>query len=259
MCSSHIVRTALAGATPPPAVAELAPTVTFAGFRHVADLTHALTPDFPVFPFYQPWEMKRLAAVENEGFAAFELRVAEHTGTHVDAPCHFYADGICVDALAAGRLVAPLVVVSIAERAARDDDALLLPDDIVAWERAHGRIPAGAVVAMHSGWESRVGDAARFLNADAAGVMHHPGVGPEAAALLVHERGVAAVGVDTISLDLGASTTYDAHLAVLGAGLYGLENLANLTRVPPAGATLVVGAPKHQGGTGGPARVLALF
>jgi kynurenine formamidase len=264
MCSSHILRTALAGATPPPPVAELGPDVRLADaggapFRRVADLTHVLAPGFPVFPFYQPWAMRALARVENEGFSANELCMTEHVGTHIDAPCHFFADGVCVDALDASRLVAPLVVISIAGRAEGDHDAMLLADDVRAWERAHGRIPRGAVVAMHSGWESRIGDAARFLNADASGVMHHPGVSGEAAELLVHERGVAGVAVDTISLDFGASSTYDAHRTILGGGCFGLENVAHLDQVPPAGATLVVGAPKHQGGTGGPTRLLALF
>jgi kynurenine formamidase len=136
---------------------------------------------------------------------------------------------------------------------------VLLPDDLLRWERAHGRIPAGAVVAVHSGWEARLDEPGAFLNADAAGVMHHPGMSAEAAGLLVRERGVAGAAVDTLSLDFGASTTYDAHRVLLGAGCYALESVANLARVSPGGATLVVGAPKHAGGSGGPTRLLALF
>ena len=261
MCSPDVVRTALAGATPRQ---ELAPTVRLAGdggapFRRVMDLTHTLSASFPVFPFYKPFAMRSLAMVEREGFGAYELCYAEHTGTHVDAPAHFVAGGASIDALAVSRFLAPLVVVSIVDRAARDDDAILTVDDLTEWERRHGRIPDGAVVAVHSGWEERLSDPARFANADAMGVMHHPGIGREAAEWLVNERAITGAAVDTLSLDIGASTTYDAHVVLLGAGKYGLENVANLGSVPPSGATLIVGAPKHEGGTGGPARLIALF
>lgn len=263
MCSSEVVRAALVGAAPANAD-EISPAVRFAhkggpAFRHVADLTHTLSPRFPVFPFYEPFAMRELAAVERSGYGANELRYAEHTGTHLDAPCHFVAGGVTTDQLPVSRLLAPLVVVSIAERVARDEDALLVPDDLIAWERRHGRIPDGAVVALHTGWESRTGDPARFLNADASGVMHSPGIGGEAAEWLVRERSIAGAGIDTLSLDFGPSATYDAHRALLGAGKYGLECIARLAEVPPCGATLVVGAPKHEGGTGGPARLLALY
>jgi kynurenine formamidase len=261
MCSPDVVRTALAGATPQQ---DVAPTVRLADdggapFRRVMDLTHTLSSRFPVFPFYEPFAMRSLATVEREGFCANELRYAEHTGTHIDAPAHFVSGGAGIDALEVSRFLAPLVVVSLAERAGRDHDAFLTVDDLAAWERRHGRIPAGAVVAVHSGWEERLAEPARFCNADEKGVMHHPGFGREAAEWLVNERVITGAAVDTLSLDIGASTTYDAHTVLLGAGKYGLENVANLGHVPPSGATLIVGAPKHEGGTGGPARLIALF
>lgn len=235
------------------------PPDALARLRRVCDLTHTLTPDFPVFPAYRPFRSTRLFSVEADGFSAGEVAYAEHTGTHLDAPAHFYADGATADLLPVDRFVAPLAVVSIAERAARDEDALLTVDDLAAWERRHGRIPAGAVVALHSGWEARLGEPGRFLNAEASGVMHAPGFSREAAEFLVHERNAAAAATDTLSLDFGPSTTYDAHKVLLGAGRYGLENVACLDRVPPSGAVIVVGGPKHAGGTGGPARLLALY
>lgn len=264
MCSPDVIHT-IHAASPsrldPPdhePAARLAPEL-LAGLRHVRDLTHTLSPDFPVFPHYAPFRVRPLTTVERDGVAAGELRFAEHTGTHLDAPAHFFASGATAEHLPVESLVAPLVVVSIAERAARDDDAVLTPDDLWAWERRHGRIPAGAVVAVHSGWESRLHEPGRYLNADAAGVLHSPGIGREAAAFLVEEREIAGAATDTLSLDRGASTEYEAHRVLLGAGKYGLENVAALGRVPPAGAVLVVGAPKHAGATGGPARLLALY
>jgi len=68
----------------------------------------------------------------------------------------------------------------------------------------------------------------------------------------------AVIGVDTLSLDPGNSTDFAVHYAWLPTGRYGIENLANLDRLPASGATVFVGAPKHRGGTGGPARVIAI-
>jgi kynurenine formamidase len=224
----------------------------------VADLTHVATPTFPVFPGNIPLAIRTVRTIPANGYYANELTLNEHTGTHMDAPAHFAATGPTADRLPPELFVAPLAVVDITERAARDPDAQLTVDDIRAWERRHGRLRRGSFVAMYSGWERRVGDPARFLNMDASGTMHFPGIHPEAAAFLLAEREIVGVGVDTLSLDFGASTTFGTHVAILPAGRYGLENLANLGTVHPARATLVVGGPKHLGASGGPARVLAL-
>jgi kynurenine formamidase len=227
------------------------------GFRQVIDLTHPFSPQLPVYPAYKPIQVRPRFAIGKDGFAANEVTFDEHTGTHVDAPAHFVAAGQTSDRLAADRLVAALAVISIADRAARDPDALVTVDDVLAWEKRYGRLPPGAVIAMDAGWGTRANSSERFLNADAKGVMHTPGWSEEAARFLVAQRDISAVGVDTLSLDGGAAQKFVAHLAILGAGKYGVELLANLRDVPPSGATVIVGAMKHQG-TGGPARVLAL-
>jgi kynurenine formamidase len=183
----------------------------------------------------------------------------EHTGTHVDAPVHFVAGAVSADRLPADRLIAPLAVITIAGRAAKDPDTLVSAEDVLQWEKRYGRIPAGAFVAMHSGWDAHVDDANRFFNRDAKGTMHAPGFSEAAARFLVAERDISGVGVDTLSLDAASAQKFVAHLAILGAGKYGIEMLTNLSRVPASGATIVVGAPKHEGATGGPARVLALM
>jgi kynurenine formamidase len=135
---------------------------------------------------------------------------------------------------------------------------MLVPEDLAAWEKQHGRIPPGALVAMHSGWDQRVGTVERFLNRDAKGVMHAPGFSEAAARFLVQERDIVGAGVDTLSLDPAAAQKFAAHLVLLGAGKYGVELMANLGAVPPAGATVIVGGPKHEGASGGPVRVLAV-
>ena len=241
-----------------PVEAQQKPVRVPKGFRDVVDLTHPFSPSLPVYPGYNPIRVRPRFAIARDGFSANEVTFDEHTGTHVDAPSHFVAGAAAADRLPADRLIAPLIVISIAARAAKDADALVTVDDVLEWEKRNGRIPAGAFVAAHSGWDARIGNAERFLNRDNTGTLHAPGFGEPAARFLVTERDICGVGVDTLSLDAGAARKFVAHLAILGAGKYGVEMLANLGSIPPSGATVIVGAPKHEGATGGPARVLAL-
>lgn len=239
---------AAAASLPMPAMAQAA--------RTVVDMTHTLTADFPTYFGDQQFFETQLFNWSEHMFNLKEIRVNEHTGTHMDAPLHFSADGLSVDAIAPERLVCPLCVVDIRAKAAENADAQVTPDDLAGWIAAHGPIPAGACVAMNSGWGPLLRDA-RFRGLDGEGRMHFPGFHIEAAQMLI-EADVAGLAVDTLSLDHGPSADFAAHYAWLPTGRWGIENLANLDAVPAAGATLVVGAPKHAGGTGGPARVLTL-
>lgn len=223
------------------------------------DLTHTLTAEFPRWPGYSPFEVQNSHNYAQHGFFANAWHIHEHSGTHVDAPLHFSTKGWSAAEIRAEALVAPVVVVDIRSRARRDPAAEVRVEDIKAWEKKHGRVSAGAAVLMWSGWEDRAVDQAAFLNYDGKGVMHFPGFSPEAAEFLVKERSVVGIGVDTISLDHGPSTDFGAHFAVLPANRWGIENLANLGKVPPRGATLFVGVPRVKGASGGPARVLAVW
>src|SRR5262249_4077971 len=127
-----------------------------------------------------------------------------------------------------------------------------------AWEARNGRLADGCCVAMHSGWARHLGDAAKYTGKDAAGVFHFPGFAPDAAEWLIRERRVVGLAVDTLSLDHGPSKALKTPYWGLPSGRGGLENVANPDRVPPAGATLVVGNAKVKNATGGPARLLAL-
>ena len=222
----------------------------------VEDLTHTYDADFPTY-FGKPGiSAEQTFNFAEHGFNLMTLTVNEHTGTHIDAPLHFSADGASVDAVAVGDLVAPLCVVDIAARAVDDADAQVTPDDLKAWIAANGPIPDGACVALHSGWAAKV-DSDAFRGFDGK-KQHYPGFHVEAAQMLIEETGARSIGVDTLSLDHGPSADFATHYAWLPTGRFGIENLANLDRMPAAGATIVVGAPKHRGGTGGPARILAL-
>jgi kynurenine formamidase len=256
MLSRRSFFTAAAGA----GAAALAPLGAPAALAHghgtVEDLTHTYGPDFPTYFGAPGISTEQNFNFADNGFNLMTLTVNEHTGTHIDAPLHFSADGASVDEIPVGDLVAPLCVVDIAARAAEDADAQLTPDDLRAWIATHGPIPEGACVALHSGWAAKVGsDAFRGFDGEK---QHYPGFHVEAAQMLIEETGARSIASDTLSLDHGPSADFATHYAWLPTGRFGIENLAGLDRVPASGATIVIGAPKHRGGTGGPARIFAL-
>ncbi len=273
MCAPRIVQLARDGADPAPrptrrtllgaaglaalAVAVTAPSATARG-GSVVDLTHPLGSNTPVWPGNPPLATMPVAWHELGVPDHNAIALWEHTGTHVDAPLHRAQRTSAVDALSATELVAPLIVIDISAKAAVDVDATVTVDDIDAFEQIYGRIPERAFVAMYSGWECRLAVPAAFVNLDAYGTSHAPGFSADAAEYLVAQRDIVGAGVDTLSLDPAADHEYGAHIAFLGAGRYGVEMLNNLGAVPPTGATVVVGASKYVGGTGGPCRVLAL-
>lgn len=236
-----------------------AATVRRTTFRNVLDLTHVLGTQFPLFPGAAPFRIQQAVSHDKDGYYGSILTYWEHSGTHMDAPVHFAPNGLFVDQLKVENLVVPAVVINITDKVRRDPDAVVTPDDIRAWERRYGRIPDNAAVLMASGWGARAGSVEAFRNTDSSGVMHFPGFGKEAIDFLLTERRIAGIGVDTLSLDHGPSTTFAVHYTLLPTNRWGLENLANLELIPPSGATLFVGAPKIAAGSGGPTRVMAVW
>jgi len=226
--------------------------------RHgLRDLTYPLTTSFPAFTPGEEAVRRTVATIEANGYYMQEWRIIEHIGTHVDAPGHFTAGGRLSPELRPSELVVPAVVIDIADRAARDPDTTVTVGDIRAFERRHGRIPSNAAVLMYSGWGAKVGDADAYRGTDANGTLHFPGFGPDACEWLLRHRGIRSLGVDTLSIDPGNSTTFETHLILTGADRYGLENLADLNRIPARGSTIVVGLIPYQDGSGGQARVFA--
>ncbi len=225
-------------------------------FGRVVDLTHTLTPDFPTGSGRRQLTMERTATRPPDAWNMYRWHLDEHTGTHLDAPWH-KSSGLSADRIAAADLVGPLAVIDLRRKAAENADAELTPDDLKAWESQHGRLPAGSIVAMCSGWDAHV-RTARFRNADDHGALHTPGFHVEAVEWLLAGRDVKGIVVDTLSLDRGLSADFPVHVRWLGSNRWGLECAANLGALPPAGATIVVGGPKIAGASGGPSRVFAL-
>ncbi len=226
------------------------------GHDGIKDLTHTLHPDFPTYGGDPGFAADQVFTFAENGYNLLNLSINEHTGTHIDAPLHFSEDGHSVDELPVEALIAPLCVIDIAARAADDADTTVTPDDLRAWIAANGEIPVGACVAMHSGWAAKVAtDGYRNFDGTA---QHYPGFHVEAANMLIEETGAASIAVDTLSLDPGNSADFATHYAWLPSNRFGIENVANLDQLPAAGANIFIGAPKFAGGTGGPARIIAM-
>ena len=226
-------------------------------WRRLVDLSHEFREDFPVFPGAPPSSRRTAVTIAANGFYGQVWTIWEHTCTHMDVPAHFIEGGRTSPEMTLRELVAPIVVVDVSRRAAREPDTVVTPEDLGRFERRHGRIPRGAVVAMYSGWEARAGSVEAYRNTDATGTMRFPGFGKEAVEWLLERRRIRGIGVDTMSLDRGSSSTFDVHLTVLGADRYGVENLRNLRAIPPRGATLVLGLIPWREGSGGPCRAFA--
>jgi len=229
--------------------------------RRVLDLTHVLREGFPTFnPATDPRVGREtIRTIERDGFYAQRWSFGEHSGTHMDAPGHFIRDARLTPAIRPAELIAPAVVIDVSRRARRDPDTAVEVADLRRFERRYGRIPRGALVFMDSGWDERADDADEFRNPDAQGVLHFPGFSGEAVEWLLARRRIRGLGVDTASLDPGESTTFAAHINLLGADRYGIEGLANLRRLPREGSEVIVGVVPWQAGSGGPCRVLATY
>jgi kynurenine formamidase len=203
----------------------------------VVDLTRPLDERTVLWPGSVPFEASGPAEYDEDGFWWRDLSLPEHAGTHLDAPRHRVPDGASVADIPAERLVRPALRIDAG-------DGGLGAADVEAWEAVHGRVQEGAAVLLRTGWDSDP--------------LAAPGYRGDAAELLV-ERGVAGLGIDTLSVDAGDSSDFPVHRTTLPAGLWHLEGLTGLEAVPPTGATIVVGALKLPGGSGTPARVLALL
>ena len=223
------------------------------------DLTHIFRVGAPMFPGVPRPSRETFVTIPANGFYGQIWNFWEHTGTHLDVPAHFIVGGRTTPQLTLDELMAPIAVIDISERAAHEPDTVVTIDDLRHYERAYGRIRRGSLVAMNSGWDARAGSEAAYRNADALGTMHFPAWSADAVEWLIGERRIGAIGVDTLSLDPGNATAFVAHVALLAANRFGIENLANLGRIPPEGATAFVGVIPWEEGSGGPARVVATW
>jgi kynurenine formamidase len=232
----------------------------------IVDLTWA----FDAKTLYWPnspsaFELRQLSHGHTPGgffYAANSFCAPEHGGTHLDAPIHFAEARRTVEEIPVESLIARAVVVDVEAQSAANPDYRLTIEDLARWEGRHGRIARGSIVLLRTGWGKRYPDRKAYFGDDRPGAtdaLHFPSYGMEAARILVEERGVAALGIDTASIDYGQSSDFPVHRVAAAANVVGLENLANLHLLPERGAWIIALPMKIAGGSGGPVRVVALL
>ena len=224
----------------------------------VVDLTQPLGPDTVLWPGSTPFEATTRSDPRTSGSYARDLRLPEHSGTHLDAPSHFAPGSAHAADIPAERLVAPCAVLDVRAECREDSAFTLERAAVEAAERRDGPIEQGSAVLLWTGWEDRRADPASYLGGPTEADLRFPGFGPGAAEALL-ERDAVGLGTDTLGIDPGHARDFPVHHLALGAGLWHLEGLVNLGALPARGATLIVGALKLVEGSGTPARVLALL
>jgi kynurenine formamidase len=231
----------------------------------LVDLTYTFDEQTIYWPTAQPFKWEKESWGQSAGgywYTVARYAASEHGGTHLDAPIHFGESKAAMDEIPLTRLVGPAVILDVRQACEKDADYRVTLNDVTAWEKDHGPIPAGAIVIAHTGWGRFWPDKKRYLGTDKPGDvanLHFPGFSREAAEFLANQRQIDAVGIDTPSIDYGQSKDFIVHQVLNGANIYGLENVAHLERVPPTGATILALPMKIKGGTGGPVRLLALL
>ena len=231
----------------------------------VIDLTYSFDDKTIYWPTAKPFTWEKEAWGQSTGgywYTAARYSASEHGGTHLDAPLHFGEGKQAADEIPVAKLISPAVVINIAEACAKDADYQLTVEDITKWESQNGHIPDASIVLIHTGWGKFWGDKKQYLGTDAPGDttnLHFPGISQAAAKLLAEQRKIDAIGIDTASIDYGQSKDFITHQILYGANIYGLENVANLEKLPVTGATLIALPMKIKGGTGAPVRIIAIL
>jgi kynurenine formamidase len=241
------------------------------GAVEVIDLTQPLSESTPIIqlppPFANtpPLKMHEISTYDERGPGWYWnwFEAGEHLGTHLDAPIHWITgkDLHDVSQVPPRNLVGPASVIDRTADAAADPDFLLEVDHIRAFESEHGPLPPGGWLLYRTGWDARAHDQAQFLNADDTG-PHTPGLSVECARWLADEAPIVGLGVETVGTDAGRAHSFEpafpCHTFLMGANKYGLTQLANLSKLPPTGAVLIVAPLRIVGGSGSPCRALAL-
>jgi kynurenine formamidase len=228
------------------------------------DLTHPFNEQSVYWPTAETFTKTEVFHGHTDGgwfYSAYNLSAAEHGGTHMDSPIHFAEGALTTDKVPLKQLIGPGFVIDVSRQAAADVDYLVTAADIEAFEASHGKIPAGAIVLLNTGRAGLYADREAYMGtaergAEAVAKLHFPGLGADGAALLV-ARSIAAVGLDTPSIDRGQSTDFAAHVELMTHNIPAFENVADMSALPATGSTVVALPMKIEGGSGGPLRIVA--
>lgn len=243
---------------------EISPAALFAGGKWI-DLTYSFSSETLYWPTADRFRFDTVfKGTTPAGFyyEAYNFCAAEHGGTHLDAPVHFAKGKWATDEIPADRLTGEAVVIDVADSALKNPDYQIRIADIASWEETHGMIPKNAYVFFRTGYGRFYPDALKYLGTDERGTsavakLHFPGIHPDAAAWIVANREIKAVGLDVASVDYGQSTGFETHRILYEKNILGFENLAHLDKLPATGAFIMALPMKIKQGSGGPLRVLA--
>ena len=262
-----LVATACSGGAPtPPPTAPNQPSPAFPS-GPLVDLSHTYDRSTVFWPTAESFRLDKVADGVTPGgfyYAANNFFTSEHGGTHLDAPVHFSQGAQSVDQIPLETFFGEAYVVDVVAQATADADHQVSVEDLQRAEAAQGPIPANAIVLLRTGFSSRWPDAAKYLGTAERGEaavqkLHFPGLHPDAARWLLANRMIRAIGIDTASIDYGQSTLYESHRALYERNVPAFENLTNLDRLPPRGASVVALPMKIGGGSGAPLRAVAIL
>ena len=232
---------------------------SFLQSHRIVDLSHTLEPNIPCWPGDPVTEFETVAELERDGSFLRRFSMGEHTGTHLNVAAGFHANGATIDQYPPSAFVAPSVVIDVRDEAGSNPDYMLRVDRLLEWERQNGPVAPRSLALLYTGWQEKWDNQEAYFGAGEDGEMHFPGFDAQSLGVLLTQRGVAGIGIDTHGVDGGLDTTFSANRRVLERHRIVLENLCNLDQLPPVGATLVIGALRLQGGSGSPVSVLAFL
>ena len=257
----HLALVLIAMATPAFAADDsLAAALKIIQGKQKVDLTHSFSPSTPVWSGFGQATMTaasdpktlRPYTIDKDGFRTTFYSMVGQYGTHVDPPAHFRADGTTMDDIPLDDMILPLIVIDMTPLIAKDANHALSVDDVSAFEKAHGRIPSGAFVALRT-------DMSKDWTANPERFKRYPFPAWSLAAIkfLFDERKVTAIGHE--SLDTDITEKMDSETWLLHQNHFQIEAMTNLDQVPATGAAIIVTWPKVEHGVGFPARAFAIL
>jgi kynurenine formamidase len=233
----------------------------------IVDLTYAFDANSVYWPTAEQFKLETdFEGMTDKGYfySAYRYSAAEHGGTHLDSPVHFAKGHYTVDELPLQQLIGAAIVIDVSAQAATNPDYLVSVADFENWEKRNGRIPAGTIVLLRTGFGKFYPDRKKYLGteergAEAVAKLHFPGLDPAAARWITTNRSIKAIGLDTASIDYGQSTSFESHRTLFEKNIPAFENVANLDQLPVKGFTVIALPMKIKGGSGGPLRIIAVF
>jgi len=233
----------------------------------VVDLSYSFDSETVYWPTAETFHLEKdFEGITEKGYyySAYKYSAAEHGGTHIDAPVHFAKGRNTLDEIPLQQLLGPAIVVDVTRQCATNRDYQVTSENFQNWEKQNGRIPAGTIVLLRTGFGKYYPDRKSYLGTDERGAaavakLHFPGLHPEAARWLTQNRAIKAIGLDTASIDYGQSTLFESHRTLFDKNIPAFENVANLDKLPSKGFSVIALPMKIKGGSGGPLRIVAIL